>query len=75
MRRKAEIYYREPGPRKAFKRNPDGSKRTWDLAHCLKFEFKGDSWALHRRFGAPWRLYVLARWESLITAPSTREKC
>jgi hypothetical protein len=39
MRRNAEIYYREPGPRKVFKRNPDGSKRTWDLAHCLKFEF------------------------------------
>lgn len=40
MKRKAEIFYRETGPRRRFKRNPDGSKKTWDLAQCLKFEFK-----------------------------------
>ena len=39
MRRNLEIYYREPGPRGVFKRNPDGSKKTWDLSQCLKFEF------------------------------------
>ena len=39
IRRGQEIFYREPGPRGAFHRNPDGSKRTWDLTHSLKFEF------------------------------------
>jgi Protein of unknown function (DUF3644) len=42
MRRNVEIYYREPVPRKVFKRNPDGSKKTWDLSQCLKFEFVDD---------------------------------
>ncbi len=40
MRRKAEIFYRESGPRRLFKRNPDGSKKTWDLSQCLRHEFK-----------------------------------
>ncbi|TFB71532.1 DUF3644 domain-containing protein [Cryobacterium glaciale] len=40
MRRKAEIYYRENDNRRTFKRNPDGSKKSWDLAQCLKFEVK-----------------------------------
>lgn len=40
MKRKVEIFYREPGPRRRFKRNPDGSKKTWDLTQCLRFEFK-----------------------------------
>ena len=40
MRRKAEIFYRESGGRRKFKRNPDGSKKTWDLSQCLKQEFK-----------------------------------
>lgn len=40
MRRKAEIFYRESGGRRHFKRNPDGSKKTWDLSQCLKHEFK-----------------------------------
>jgi hypothetical protein len=40
MRNKTEIFYRDPGPRKVFARNPDGSKKTWDLARCLKAEFK-----------------------------------
>ncbi len=40
MRRKAEIFYRESGGRRIFKRNPDGSKKTWDLSQCLKHEFK-----------------------------------
>lgn len=39
MERKAEIIYRESGPQRRFKRNPDGSKKTWDLMQCLKFEF------------------------------------
>ncbi|ASW98535.1 DUF3644 domain-containing protein [Mycobacterium intracellulare] len=39
MRRGEEIFYREPGLRGAFHRNPDGSKRTWELSRCLKFEF------------------------------------
>ncbi|MHA6509803.1 DUF3644 domain-containing protein [Tessaracoccus sp. Y1736] len=39
MRRKAEIFYRESGGRRHFKRNPDGSKKTWDLSQCLRFEF------------------------------------
>lgn len=38
-RRKTEIFYREPGGRRQFKRNPDGSKKTWDLKQCLKHEF------------------------------------
>jgi hypothetical protein len=42
MRRNEEIYYREPGARKVFKRNPDGSKKTWDLLQCIKFEFGQD---------------------------------
>lgn len=40
MRRKAEIFYRESGGRRLFKRNPDGSKKTWDLTQRLKHEFK-----------------------------------
>lgn len=40
MRRKAEIFYRESGGRRIFNRNPDGSKKTWDLSQCLKHEFK-----------------------------------
>lgn len=39
LRRKVEVYYREPGGRK-FIRNADGSKKTWDLSQCLKHEFK-----------------------------------
>lgn len=39
MRRNVEVYYREPGPRKVFKRNPDGSRTTRDLMQCLGFEF------------------------------------
>ncbi|MCL1923935.1 MAG: DUF3644 domain-containing protein [Propionibacteriaceae bacterium] len=38
MRRAREIYYRERG-NKHFVRNPDGSKKTWDLAKCVKEEF------------------------------------
>lgn len=40
IRRKAEIFYRESGGRRLFKRNADGSKKTWDLTQCLKHEFK-----------------------------------
>lgn len=40
MKRKVEIFHRETGPQRRFRRNPDGSKRTWDLTQCLKFEFK-----------------------------------
>lgn len=39
MRQSLEIYYREAGPRKVFRRNPDGSKKSWDLAQCLRHEF------------------------------------
>jgi hypothetical protein len=38
MRRNEEIYYRNK--RGWFERNPDGSKKTWDLTQCLKHEFK-----------------------------------
>lgn len=40
IKRKAEIFYRESGGRRLFKRNPDGSKKTWDLSQCVKHEFK-----------------------------------
>jgi len=40
MRRSAEIFYRKSGGRRLFKRNPDGSKKTWDLAQCVRHEFK-----------------------------------
>lgn len=40
MRRKAEIFYRESSGQRRFKRNPDGSKKTWDLSQCLRHEFK-----------------------------------
>lgn len=40
MRRKLEIFYRENDKRRTFKRNPDGSKKTWDLSQCLRHEFK-----------------------------------
>lgn len=39
MRRKVEIFYREPGGRRLFRRNADGSKKTWDLSQCVKREF------------------------------------
>ena len=39
MRRKVGIFYRESGGRRLFKRNPDGSKKTWDLSQCVKLEF------------------------------------
>lgn len=40
MRSKAEIFYRESDGRRLFRRNPDGSKKTWDVSQCLKHEFK-----------------------------------
>ena len=43
MRRKLEIYFRERDGRRTFVRNPDGSKKTWDLAKCLKQEFDENS--------------------------------
>lgn len=42
MQRKVEIFYRQPGGRRIFRRNPDGSKKTWDLSQCVKHEF-GDN--------------------------------
>jgi hypothetical protein len=43
MRRNVEIYYREPGKQRRYSRNPDGSKKTWDLRRCLKDEFPDES--------------------------------
>lgn len=40
MRRGEEIFYREASKRRRFVRNPDGSKKSWELAQCLKHEFK-----------------------------------
>lgn len=42
MRRKVEIFHRENDKRRTFKRNPDGSKKTWELAKCIKEEFSDD---------------------------------
>lgn len=39
MHNKLEIYYRERGSARKYVRNPDGSKKTWDLARCLREEF------------------------------------
>ena len=39
-RRGESIFYRETTGRKRYERNPDGSKKTWDLSRCLKAEFK-----------------------------------
>lgn len=39
-RRNEAIFYRETTGRRRYERNPDGSKKTWDLARCLKAEFK-----------------------------------
>ena len=38
MRKEVEIDYRESNGRR-FKRNPDNSKKTWDLSKCLREEF------------------------------------
>lgn len=43
MKRKVEIYYRETGGQRRFKRNKDRTKKTWDLRRCLKEEFSADS--------------------------------
>jgi len=37
MRRQEPIFYREKNGR--YVKNPDGTRRTWDLAECLKREF------------------------------------
>lgn len=37
MRRNESIFYREKNGRYA--KNPDGTRKTWDLAQCLKHEF------------------------------------
>jgi hypothetical protein len=42
MRRGVDIFYRESSGRRKFKRNPDGSKKTWDLNQCIKHEFESN---------------------------------
>lgn len=37
MRRKEPIFFREKNGR--YVRNPDGTRKTWDLSECLKWEF------------------------------------
>lgn len=37
LRRGQTIYYRQGNGR--YEKNPDGTRRTWDLAQCLRYEF------------------------------------
>lgn len=74
MRRKAEIFYRESGRQRRFKRNPDGSKRTWDLAQCLRFEFKdGDPVRANIEFFIGLRNHVEHRFQDSVLTVTAAE--
>lgn len=74
MRRKAEIYYRESGPRRLFKRNPDGSKKTWDLNQCMKYEFKdNDPIRINIEFFIGLRNHVEHRYQDSVLAATAAE--
>lgn len=74
MRRKAEIYYRENDGRRTFKRKPDGSKKTWDLTQCLKFEFKdSDPVRANIEFFIGLRNHVEHRFQDSILAVTASE--
>lgn len=74
MRRKAEIYYREKDKRRTFKRNPDGSKKTWDLMQCLKLEFNdNDPIRANIEFFIGLRNHVEHRFQDSVLATSAPE--
>lgn len=74
MRRKAEIYYRESGPRRLFKRNPDGSKKTWDLNQCIKHEFKdNDPTRINIEFFIGLRNHVEHRYQDSVLVATAAE--
>ncbi len=74
MRRKAEIYYRENDKRRTFRRNPDGSKKTWDLMQCLKSEFKeNDPIRANVEFFVGLRNHVEHRFQDSVLAVSAPE--
>ncbi|MEK0245347.1 DUF3644 domain-containing protein [Bifidobacterium mongoliense] len=74
VRRKAEIFYRENDGRHIFKRNPDGSKKTWDLSQCLKYEFKdNDPIRKNIEFFIGLRNHVEHRYQDSILAVTAAE--
>lgn len=74
MRRNVEIYYRESGPQRRFKRNPDGSKRTWDLSQCLRHEFKdGDPVRANIEFFIGLRNHVEHRYQDSVLVATAAE--
>lgn len=74
MRRKAEIYYRDSGGRRLFKRNPDGSKKSWDLNHCIKHEFKqGDPIRANVEFFIGLRNRVEHRFQDFVLVATAAE--
>lgn len=74
MRRKVEIFYRESGGRRLFKRNPDGSKKTWDLSQCLKYEFKdSDPVKVNVEFFVGLRNHVEHRFQDAVLVATAAE--
>lgn len=74
MRRKLEIYYRESGGHRRFKRNADGSKKTWDLTQCLRHEFKdGDPIRVNIEFFIGLRNHVEHRFQDAILMVTAAE--
>lgn len=74
MRRKVEIFYRESGGRRLFKRNPDGSKKTWDLSQCLKHEFKdSDPIKVNVEFFVGLRNHVEHRFQDAVLVATAAE--
>lgn len=74
MRRDESIFYRETTGRKKFVRNPDGSKKTWDLSQCLKFEFKdGDPIRTNIDFFIGLRNQIEHRFQDFVLAVTAPE--
>lgn len=74
MRRKVEIYYRENDKRRTFRRNTDGSKKTWDLMQCLKSEFTDtDPIRANVEFFVGLRNHVEHRFQDSVLAVSAPE--
>lgn len=74
IRRKAEIFYRESGGQRRFKRNPDGSKKTWDLSRCLRDEFEeNDPIRANIEFFVGLRNHVEHRFQDAVLAVTAAE--
>ena len=73
MKRGQNIFYREKNSR-IYKRNPDGSKVSWDLSHCLTKEFaKSDPVRLNIEFFVGLRNHIEHRFQDSIMSTTEPE--